>query len=157
MNATLRVGACAVVLLGAVLFVGCVLVPWLGGPSLFPDDLHEVCQRWLDESRRSEELSERNRQVQDVLEGKREATADLIAGRMTLAQTVERFRALREQEKSLEDVATDGSSDVSDEALARSVLYWARVASRPEPSREEILHRLKEEFRRTYGCAPPEA
>jgi hypothetical protein len=153
MNASLRVGACAVVLLGAVLFVGCVLVPWLGGPSLFPDDLHEICQQWLEESSRSEELGERSRQTLDVLEGKREATAELIAGRASLAQTVARFRALRDQGEIAEDAGADEPAELSDEAVARSVLCWARVALRHEPCGEEVLHRLEDEFRRTYPHA----
>src|SRR5262245_31944978 len=98
MTTILRVGACAVVLLGAVLFVGCVLVPWLGGPSLFPGDLVESCQQLVSENSRREELNERSRQGLRVLEGKQAVTADVIAGRASLAEAIARFREVQEME-----------------------------------------------------------
>src|SRR5262249_54527250 len=148
MSSLLRGGACAVVLLGAVLFVSCVLVPWLGGPSLFPSDLNEVCQQLMAENNRRDALDERSRHVLDLLEGKQETTRDVIAGRASLGEAVARFRSLRDQEEErLENLGIEHRSAMpNDEALARSVIAWVRVAVQNDPRRDEVLRRLEEEF-----------
>src|SRR5262245_48602869 len=135
MNALLRAGACAVVLLGAVLFVGYVLVPWLGGPSLFPTDLADVCQRLLTETSRRDELHERSCRVLEQLEGKEAVTQDVVGGRTSLLEAVAEFRRLRDlEEERLESAGlTYRTEDPGDEALARNVIAWARVAVRGDP------------------------
>jgi hypothetical protein len=157
MNSLLRVGACAAVLLGAVLFVGCVLVPWLGGPSLFPADLPEVCQRLIEESNRQGELDEHGRYSREQLEGKRTVTLDVIAGRASLTEAVARFRRLRDQEEEKLEAAGLGyrTGNVSDEELARNVVAWVRAAVRDDPRRDVVLRRLEEEFHLAFPNARP--
>lgn len=148
MNPLLRVSACGVVLFGAVLFVSCVLVPWLGGPSLIPTDLHELCQQLLEESTRHEELNERSRSAVDLLDGKRLVTADVIAGRTSLVEAVTQFHALEAEARTEVSAAK-----TSDEAQARHVIGWVSEATRNDPRRGAVLRRLREEFRRAYPRA----
>jgi hypothetical protein len=149
MNAVLRVCACAAVLTGAVLFIGLALVPWLGGPSLFPNDLREIYETIVEQSRRRDDLSARNRVVFAVLEQKRDVVADLADGRASLAEAVSTFRRLHEEVQSVQN---DGPNtgrpavEISDEALAREVIAWVRAAVSNDPRRDEILCRLEAEL-----------
>jgi hypothetical protein len=147
MNVPLRVLACAVVLFGAVLFVGCVLVPWMGGPSLFPHDLHELGQQFFDEHQRRETLDVYDRALVDDLESKREVVASVIAGRTSLAAATGEFRRLRERLMAAQD--EDGTlrvPEADDEGLARQVIAWVMVATRDDPRRHEVLDRLEAEL-----------
>jgi len=158
MNSLLRVGACGVVLLGAVLFVGGVLVPWLGGPSMCPTDLTEVCRRLIEESNRREELNERSRCALDLLESKQAVTVDVIAGRASLAEATARFRRIKDAEdERLENAGISyRPENPSDEAMARNVIAWVRAALLTDPRREQVLRRLEEEFHLAYPHARPE-
>lgn len=146
MNAFTRVCACAVILFTAVLFVGCFLVPWLGGPSLFPKDLHELCVTFLEQSRKQESLDGRTRRLTSTIEDKRVVTDDLIAGRITLAQAIDQFRQLRDDLESL-NVEPDNApwSAVSDADLARNVIAWVNIALHDDSRRDDFVRRLEAE------------
>jgi hypothetical protein len=147
MNVPLRVLACAVVLFGAVLFVGCVLVPWLGGPSLFPHDLHELCQSLLDEHQRRDVLEVRDRALLDDLAAKQEVTADLVAGRTSLAEATSEFRRLRARLSAELDGDVPGLvPEADDEGLARQVISWVMVTLQDDPRRDVVLDRLEAEL-----------
>lgn len=154
MHALLRFGACVVVLLGAVLFVGCVLVPWLGGPSLVPADLHEIWQQLCQESNRGSELDDRGNQSRAKHDARCEVVADLIAYRASLPEAVARFRDLCERRK---EPARNGEPKqllaATDAELAAHLIDRARELLRQEARRDEILRRLQQEFRQAYPRA----
>jgi hypothetical protein len=145
MPVLLRASACAVLLLGAVLFAGYVLVPWLGGPSLFPDDLREICENLWTEHLRHEALTVRDQSVQQILSRKREIANEVAAGRVTLVEAVVRFRELRCDDGRDETLGAYVSVGDSDEALARSVITHVSTAMMNDPRRDEVLGRLHRE------------
>lgn len=157
MTATLRVSACAAILFGAVLFVGYVLVPWVGGPSLFPNDLNHLCQQLLDEQYRRDDLRQRNHAVIEVLECKREVTADVIAGRSSLAEAVQEFRRLQSRLEDGQEPLRGYHSTDSDELIARNVLVWVRATTRNNPQYRELLKRLEAELTTMCLVAAPGA
>jgi len=147
MNVPLRVIACAVLLFGAVLFVGCVLVPWLGGPSLFPHDLPGLCVQILEERQRSETLEARDRIIVDDLEAKRIVTDDLIGGRITLAEAISEFRRLREQVFALQEEGLPAKvPEIGYEGLAQQVINWVMITLKDDPRRDVVLDRLEAEL-----------
>ena len=143
MNVPLRVLACSTVLSGAVLLVG-VLVPWLGGPSLLPADLHKVLRTLLEQREREATLQARDDALLDSLAVKRLITADVIAGRTSLAEAVAEFRRLRQRQR--EELGPDfpGVGDEIDDAgMARQVMTWVLRELRDDPRRDAVLDRLE--------------
>jgi hypothetical protein len=157
MTTILRAGACAVVS-GAVLVVSCVLVSWLGGPSLLPGDLPRVLKQLVEEMSRSDELNERNPYNARVMKGKEEVTQDVVAGRTSLPEAIARLRELYQLAADWRQNSGAGSqtADTSDEAVARNLLAWVRVAVVHHPNRDEVLRRVEEEFHRAFPNARPE-
>jgi hypothetical protein len=106
----------------------------------------------------AEVLNGRLANYQQFSGGKRQATVDLIAGRITLPQAVERFRELH---ALVEDGnGRDGiypfrlASD--EEALWHSVLVWVEAQLRPrtDSGASEVLARLRAEYRERFGHDP---
>jgi hypothetical protein len=150
MHVPLRVLACAIVLFGAVLFVGCVLVPWLGGPSLLPTDLREICQTFIEEHERGVVLEAQDEIVRDDLTVKREIAADVIAGRTSLAEAVMEFRRLRQRKLDVGGPEFPGlAHELEQDGLARQVIAWVMMTLKNDPRRDVVLDRLECELEAT--------
>jgi hypothetical protein len=119
-----------------------------------PEDLLTLAQ----EVGREEALAQRLRAVRQFSEGKHQAAAELIAGRITLPEAAARFRELN----SL--VEGDGQDGIApfllasgEEALWRNVLHWveAELYHRRDGGAAAVLSRLRAEYRKQFGHAPP--
>jgi len=149
MKALVRMAICAVVGLGAVVLVAGVLVPWLGGPALLDGDVGELCRvLWLEQAR-SDALIARDQTVKDHLELKGKAVAEIVAGRLTLLEAAESFRAAQGRlDDGLDDVIGP-SSVVPDDEMCVHVIRWVSCQLRGDPQRQrEVVARLKKELER---------
>ena len=106
----------------------------------------------------AEVLNGRLAVAQQFSGGKRQAAAELIAGRITLPQAVERFRELR---ALVEDGnGRDGVAPFllvsGEEALWDSVLLWveAQLGPRTDSGASKVLARLRAEYRERFGHDP---
>jgi hypothetical protein len=135
----------SVCVLAGALSAAVVAAPWL-----FSDEAMALSREWVNEVIREEALSSRTGAVVRRLEAKQETVADLIAGRLTFGETVERFR-------QLQGCHDDGQDDVlgpypaggtDDRDLCESVLGWARAMLRRHPCDEaEVMGRLRRQMR----------
>jgi hypothetical protein len=154
MNSLPRLVLCA--LTGAVLLLAFGTALGLGPGG---SDPAEVFRRVVYELRRGEHLEAQAAVAIRCEEGKREVVRRILAGRLTLVEAVEEFRALgRMNEDGLKELlaAFPGSSE--DEALCRSVIFWVAHAAADDPARRaDLVARLKAEMRRHFGGAgaPP--
>jgi hypothetical protein len=148
MKVLLRLSVCGVVLGVAVAFVGCVLVPWLGGPTLLGMDFRELFREMGEERQRQEALRVREEAMMHCLKGKQEVTEAVIAGRLPLAEAVRRFRRLQGLMDDGQDevLGTYSIGGVGNELMARNVLLWVRVALGKRPEGGEVLRRLEKEL-----------
>jgi hypothetical protein len=111
----------------------------------------------IQETDREEVLAGRLAIAQRFSEGKHHAVAELAAGRITLRQTVERFR---EMNALLEGYGRDGVAPFlvasGEEPLWRNVLVWveAEVWYRTDPGAAEIRTRVWAEYREHFGHDP---
>jgi hypothetical protein len=106
----------------------------------------------------SEALAERLAVARKLGGGKHQAVDDLIAGRITLPQAVERFRrlnALVEASNGLDGVAPYVVAS-GEEALWRNVLAWVKyeLFYSKDPGAAGVLPRLKAEYRERFGHDP---
>jgi hypothetical protein len=106
----------------------------------------------------AEVLNGRLAVAQQFSGGKRQATADLIAGRITLPQAAERFgelHALVEDGNGRDGVAPFRLAS-GEEALWDSVLVWveAQLWARTDSGASKVLARLRAEYRKRFGHDP---
>ncbi len=148
MKVLLRLSVGGVVLGVAVALVGCFVVPWLGGPTLFGADFRALLGEMEGERQRQEALRLRERATIRCLRGKHEVTQELIEGRLSLAEAVRRFRRLQ-------GLIDDGHDDVlgaylgveaDNESIGRNVLLWVKVALGKRPQGAEVMRRLEKEL-----------
>jgi hypothetical protein len=139
-------GICAVVGMLAVVLVAGVLVPWLGGPALLDDDLTETCRiLWVEQVRRDALLA-RDRTAMASLEIKKKTVEEIVAGRLTLQEAADRFRASQEAlDDGLDDLVGHYKVVPSEEAN-QHVILWVSSVLRKDPRKAEVLGRLKKEL-----------
>jgi hypothetical protein len=148
MKPLLRVAVCGVVLGLVVALVGCVLVPWLGGPALFAVDGPALCRLLWMEHVRGDALETRDEALRHCLAGKVEVTEEVIAGRLSLAEAIDRFRRLHALLDDGQDEVLGSTSPAGDdEEVARNVIRWVSHALNDQPSRRvEVVARLEKEM-----------
>jgi hypothetical protein len=103
----------------------------------------------LREGYRDEALEQRLVVVRQVSAGKREVTAEVLAGRLTLREAAERFRQLN----ALLDNGTAPRAGTEEERCLY-VIYWAQGELPEQPGGAAVLARLEEQYRREFGHAP---
>lgn len=145
----LRVTVWVLVLGPLIALAGFLVVPWLGGPALFAVDGAAPGQGLWQEQTRAEALEKRDAAVRRRLAGKAEVTAEVVAGRLSLAEAIDRFRRL----EALRDEGPDGVPGtpsrpaLDDDEIAQNVLRWASWWLCEEPSRRaEVMTRLEKEL-----------
>jgi hypothetical protein len=142
-------GICAVVGLLAVLLVGAVLVPWLGGPGLFDDDLRELGRVLWTEQVREEALVNRERALYQHLTWKEEVVNEVLAGQLTLLEAAERFRAAQGELDDGQDEIIGSFKLVPDEEMCLNVIRWVSCRLSTDPQRQdEVVGRLQKELQR---------
>jgi hypothetical protein len=150
MNRPLRVTAWVLVLGLTIALTGFVVVPWLGGPALFAVDGQAPGHEMWQEQRRGEALDKRHAAVGRCLAGKAEVTEEVVAGRLSLAEAIDRFRQLEALRDEGPDEAPGTPSRLAadgDEKIAQNVLSWASWRLYKEPSRRaEVMTRLEKEL-----------
>jgi hypothetical protein len=136
-----RLRAGAIGLAGVGVLAGTVWLAWNAnlGPEL--GKLPGVVQGVQRERQRGHRLDEKMTVAMSVIQGKQEALAGLLEGRLTLLQTAARFRDLdaRQPEFALEQLRLVQPGDTDDERYCWSVIDWVRFALHDEPSRAETL------------------
>ena len=148
MKPLLRMGACAIVGVTAVLFVGGVLTPWLGGPTLFASDLGHTCRLLWNEQVRCEELITRNLALKRCLETKQEVVRELMAGRMTLPEAADRFQEAASRLADDVDEKFVDYQEGTEDGQCRNVIRWvARYLSGDPQLRDQLVSRLERELR----------
>jgi hypothetical protein len=153
MKALVRIGICAVVGLLAVLLLAGVLVPWLGGPALLDGDVSASCRvLWIELVRR-DALHARDRTMVERLEIKRKTVEEIVAGRLTLQEAAERFRASQGPVDDGLDDLIGPSTVVPDDLMSLNVIRWVSCHLREDPPRQAaVLARLKKELERSQKC-----
>jgi hypothetical protein len=154
MKVALRIGASGLAGAAAIVLLGLVLLPWLGGPALFGADFGAIYRLLVEEQNRGAELEARDEVVMRCLDGKAEATREVIAGRLTLAEAAARF-------ERLSGMLADGEDDLSGpdrSAMYDHVIRWVAVALPNDPDRRaQVLGRLQRERTRLEAAEAPAA
>ncbi len=134
--------------------------------ALVAASLHATLARWaagdlatiFREAGREEALARRLATAQRFSEGRHRITAELIAGRITLGQAVERVHGLNAliRQGDGEDGAAPFLLAGGEEALWRNVLLWAETwaGQRRASDAAEVLDRLADEYRERFGHEP---
>ncbi|MFO0846274.1 MAG: hypothetical protein U0797_28515 [Gemmataceae bacterium] len=129
--------------------VGALWTAFLVVPWLITDETLELGRDWLRQRYRHEAIATRDEAVLRRLVAKREAVVALIAGQVTFADAVERFR-------QLQGLTCDGLDEVlgpyrgapsGDEALSANVLGWAIGEMKDRPNAEGVIAPLVRERR----------
>jgi hypothetical protein len=148
MNSLPRLVLCA--LAGTVLFFA-----GSSGLALRPGraDLVAALRRVAEEFRRGEELDAREELALRSFRGKQAVTRELLAGRLTVGEAVEQFRALtRINDGLMKELLAAYPGSTEDEALCQSLLAWVRSQTRGDPGRRAALvARLEDEIRQHFG------
>jgi hypothetical protein len=133
----------------AAVAVAC-LACWCARPA--PD--WSLARELLRECRRAEALERREEQIRRLNEAKGAVTAEVLAGRMTLAEAACRFG---EAEEALGDDAflCTYQRVTGEQGLSRNVLIWVGATVDRGPGRVATLARLKGEHRQRFGESPP--
>jgi hypothetical protein len=145
MNVLLRLAACAGFL--GLCFVGThVLFPHV--PAAINLDFAEWirCQRAFDsEAARGEELAQRRRHSVERMRAKERISLDLIAGRLSLAESTRLFSELPYAPAPLwQQLQADYAGASKEECMCRHVIDWACYALKDQPDREGALRRRLE-------------
>ena len=148
-RALMRLSVCASMLVVAIGFTGGVLVPWLGGPALFPADVPELFDTLWNECVRREAMDRHSQDIQRGLVAKYEVTLEVIAGRTSLAEATAHFRRLHGLMNEGRDPALTPYAELGsgDEAFARNVIVWVKGELTADPDRQaEVVARLEREL-----------
>jgi hypothetical protein len=130
--------ACVALLAG----FACAFARW-GGASFQAWDLPEAGRELLTETRRQQDLQEKDAAALRRLEGKRDVTNALLAGRLSLRRAVELFRQIDEDNPG----AADAQATADDSSVYDNVLTWAAAALTDKPDGSAVLARLEAERR----------
>jgi hypothetical protein len=142
MRPLLRLAGCAA--------FACLL--FLGGCALAPDLLVNLGLDWWNwpqglqqydaASERDEELARQGPLALERIKAKDAIARELIAGRLSLAEAVARFRALPHPPRRMRELLRRYHGAGSDEEILRQhVLDWACLLLEGEPARAEALRR----------------
>jgi hypothetical protein len=141
MNRLLRATVCVLVLGLIIALTGFFVVPWLDGGA--------QRQRLRQEQVRSDALKKRYEAVLRCVEGKAEVTAEVVAGRLSLVEAIDRFRRLQALQDDGQDelLGTPSHLAVNDDEIAQNILRWVFSALCEEPSRRAaVMTRLEKEL-----------
>jgi hypothetical protein len=106
---------------------------------------------------RQQQLKRRLEGINTALQIKRELARELIAGRITLAQTGHRFCELagRPEEEFLELIRREFPAETDEETLCRHVIGWVCNQLEDDPVQQEaVRRRLEAELERHLHSAP---
>jgi len=120
---------------------------WWGDSAQW--DLTDLVHQLAEETRRGESLASRTGVTRRCIEGKREVTLEVIAGRLTLPEAAGRFRELQEMRDEVdEDSRVPGPGHRDEEALCLNVIVWvaAELNNNP-PQARAVVSRLEDELR----------
>jgi hypothetical protein len=159
MKKLLRVSASGLSGAALVGLVGLVLLPWLGGPALFGGDFGDVYRLLIAEQARSDALETRVDAALRSIHAKEEISAELIAGRMTLAEAADRFERLAERfDDSPGELPAEYRAAAGDRAAVYAeVIGWVKVSLQGRPREQaEVVARLERERARleAAGATP---
>jgi hypothetical protein len=97
---------------------------------------------------------QKNVEFLDCAEAKSKVIAHLVAGRMSLAEAVEKFRLLNHELECVRPQSCRFPLPRTDEQNAQNVLNWVSAELSRAPQRTAVLHRLEEERDRLFGHDP---
>jgi hypothetical protein len=141
-----RLTAWVLVLGLLITLIGFFVAPRLGGPALLPGDGPAPGQALSQEQNLAEALEKRDAAVRRRLAGKAEVTAEVVAGRVSLAEAIDRFRRLQDDGQD-EAPGTPSRRAGDDDEIAQNVLRWASWWLCRDPSRQaEVMARLEKEL-----------
>jgi hypothetical protein len=129
--------------------LGAHALEWWGGRA----DAWEAARELLRELRRSEALDVREDTARRYNDGKRAVTAEVIAGRLSLAEAAERFGQLGDLFEGNAMLIGAYRAPAGEQELARNVLTWVAAAPADSSSRRAaLLARLLAEYRERFGA-----
>jgi hypothetical protein len=115
---------------------------------------HDLTRELLRERRREEVLERRQRLLELSNKAKSGVAAEVIAGRVTLAEAVRSFRDIDNARDDGGDVLGPLRRPATEEGVYLSVLSWVEAELRGDPRAATVLAPLKEEYRRRFGDVP---
>jgi hypothetical protein len=116
---------------------------------------HDLIRVLLREWRRDEVLERRQRLLELSKKAKSGVVAEVIAGRVTLAEAVRSFRDINNaREDDGGDILGPLQRPATEEGVYLSVLSWVEAELRGHPRAATILAPLKEEYRQRFGDVP---
>jgi hypothetical protein len=125
---------------------------WIGEEQWNPRSTGE---QFVRESQRRQKLDGDDEIVAYCLARKQQVTADLVAGRLTLAEAARQFHeceAQRDEQLGREVPPLDASRQA---AMARTVLRWVASFGQDVSARREKLRVLEKEYRVQFNGATP--
>jgi hypothetical protein len=138
-----------VLLLIAACLAAVVLLTWAAVSGL-QADLARRGRKFLHEQRRREALARREEAISQSTAIKRAVTAEVVAGRLRLAEAAQRFRQASALLNDGQDELLGRAAPAEDEQeVYDAVLPWVAVSLRDDPPRQaEVCARLDSERRR---------
>jgi hypothetical protein len=130
----------------ALVLIGGVFAPWWVSSDRSLASVAGVLYREL---QRREALESRDARLWRCREAKARVTAELLAGRLSLAEAAEAFREVNETLQDADDAWVDPYRFAdNEEAVCRTVIAWARHDTGCDPARRAaVVGRLEEELR----------
>jgi hypothetical protein len=116
---------------------------------------HDLTRELLRERRREEVLERRQRLLELSNKAKSGVVAEVIAGRVTLAEAAGSFRDINNaREDDGGDVLGPLWRPATEEGVYLCVLSWVEAELRGDPRAARILAPLEEEYRQRFGDVP---
>jgi transposase-like protein len=133
----------------ALVLIGGVFAPWWVSSDRSLARVAGVIYR---EMQRGEALDRRDERLRGCREAKERITAEVLAGRLSLAEAAEAFRAVNETLQGGDDAWVDPYRYADDEeAVCRTVITWARHRTTDDPERQAaVVARLEEELQQLH-------
>jgi hypothetical protein len=151
MRAWPRLFLCAAACLALLTGFGWAFARWQGA-AMADWDLSAAARSLLAEQRRDARLTARDAVSVRCVNGKRDVTAALLAGRLTLREAVAKFRLLDEEARA--DRGDPPRPSAGDEAVLQNVMNWVSVAAAGRPNEAAIRARLAAERDAILHAAP---
>jgi hypothetical protein len=114
-----------------------------------------LARELLRECRRAEALGRRVGLAVRLHDAKAEATAEALAGRLTLTEAALRFGQAEEVMGGDGDFVCPYRGVTGERGLALNVLTWAEANADQAPGGTAALARLEEEYRQRFGTPRP--